>query len=79
MTQEELAELKARNDAIFKAQNEEWEREKEKYKNRKIKTNNKRNVVDNNKRESGTTFFIAIPMGLPLTIVFLLIFAYLIK
>ena len=66
MTQKELAELRARNDAIFKAQNEEWEKEKLEIKNnKKIEKNqgieNKSNSTNNsNKGENVDVFFVGI-------------------
>ncbi|MFY4861262.1 hypothetical protein ACOTWK_00135 [Aliarcobacter butzleri] len=85
MTQEELAELRARNDAIFKAQNEEWEQEKLDIKNnKKVKENqgieNKNNSTNNsNKSENVDAFFVGIPMGPAVALVLFFIFFYLLR
>lgn len=85
MTQEELAELRARNDAIFKAQNEEWEQEKLDIKNnKKVEKNqgieNKNNSINNsNKSENVDVFFVGIPMGPVVALVLFFIFFYLLR
>lgn len=85
MTQEELVELRARNDAIFKAQNEEWGKEKLDIKNnKKVEENkgieNKNNSTNNlNKSENVDVFFVGIPMGPVVALVLFFIFFYLLR
>lgn len=80
MTQEELAELRAKNDAIFKAQNEEWEKEKLELKNNKrIEKNQGRENKNSNKSENVDVFFVGIPMGPVVSLVLFFIFFYLLR
>lgn len=73
---EELEALRAKNDAIFKAQDEEWK--KKMYKNRKNKRNTK-NIKNAKNNGNFEALFIGIPTGPALSLLLFFIFFYLLR